>query len=116
MFLPSPTPGLAEEVMFDPELNKSSVSLKCHSLYGSHNSSPLGNILREITPVLTFVQYFHTTHLINFIFPTNAIERSVAGRTVSVHATKAYRESRRIAPLIHNLGTWWKWTAFYYQC
>jgi hypothetical protein len=91
--------------MFVQVLKKSSVSLKFLSLYGAHNSSPLGNILREITPVHTLVQYFLTTHLIHFIFQTNATVLSVAGRTVPVHAIMTYRESRRIDSLIHNLDT-----------
>jgi len=91
--------------MFDQVLKKSSVSLKSHSLYGAHNSSSLGNILREITPVHILVQYFLTTHLIHFIFPTKATLRSVVGRNVPVHAIKAYRESRRMDSLIHNLCT-----------
>jgi hypothetical protein len=107
MCLTSPTWDLAEELMFDRALKKSSVSLKSHSLYGAHNSSPVGNILREITSVHTLVQYFFATHLINFIFQRNATVPSVAGRSVLVHAIKAYRESRRIDSLIHNLGTWW---------
>jgi len=31
------------------------------------------------------------------------------GKVVPVHAMRAYRESRVIAPLIRNLGTGWSW-------
>lgn len=97
--------SLSEKLTYDQVLKKSSVSLKFLSLYGAHNSSPLGNILREINPVQTLIQYFFATHLINFIFQTKATVRSVADTTVPVHAIKLYRESRTMDSPIHNLGT-----------
>ena len=36
-------------------------------------------------------------------------ESWVGGKLVPVHAMKAYRESRGIAPLIHHLGPLWRW-------
>jgi len=39
---------------------------------------------------------------------TNEIQKSSKDRAVPVHATKAYKGSSCIAPLILNLGTRWK--------
>jgi hypothetical protein len=59
---------------------------------------------RSVRVFMCFVWISEQTALISL-----KIVQNVKGKAVPVHAVKAYRGTRGIAPLILNLGTRWRW-------
>ena len=69
-------------------------------LFSEYFRFPMSGIIA--TMLHTHISLTYQCHIIS------ATDSIVKGKVVCVHTMKAYRRSRGIAPLIHNLGSRWR--------